>query len=378
MGKRLKVVLIVVVVFVIVLGASIAVLVRYANQIIKSELESRLGKSFSIEKIDLKWGHVEVLGVSLKNPAGKEVIKVGDLSVTADFMGLLRKQYAISDVTVKDPYLFVEIDSKGNIVNPVLPPELGSGQPAGKGTPAQPAPPVTIRKIEVINGSIDYLDRKTPIRPVLIKLRNMDLAVEDVAIPFTDTFSNYVLTASIPGNQGVGTIKSEGKIRIATKDMDLKATLRNLDITALKPYFQKESPVDITRGFLDLDLTVKVASEKVHAPGTAVLKGLEFQSGSGMGGTFMGVPLSLVVALLKNSNNAISLNFTIEGDLNNPKFDIKENLTRRIATAMAEKLGLPLKGIPEAVTNLGSKGAKELGSGLKGIGGGLENIFKNK
>jgi len=376
--KGWKVVLIVVVVFVAVLGASIEVLVRYANQIIKSELDSRLGKSFSIERIDLKWGHVEVLGVSLKNPAGKEVIKVGDLSVTADFMGLLRKQYVISNVTVKDLYLFVEIDNKGNIVNPVLPPELGSGQPAGNGTPAQPPPPVTIRKIEVINGSIDYLDRKTPIRPVLTKLRNMDLAVEDVAIPFTDTFSNYVLTASIPGNQGMGTIKSEGKIRIATKDMDLKATLRNLDITALKPYFQKESPVDITRGFLDLDLTVKVASEKVHAPGTAVLKGLEFQSGSGMGGTFMGVPLSLVVALLKNSNNAISLNFTIEGDLNNPKFDIKENLTRRIETAMAEKLGLPLKGIPESVTNLGSKGAKELGSGLKGIGGGLQNIFKNE
>ncbi len=132
MRKGLKVVLIVVIAFVVVLGGSIAVLVRYANQIIKSELESRLGKSFSIEKIDLKWGHVEVMGIGFKKPAGKEVIKVGDISVTADFMGLLRRQYIVSIVIVKDPYIFVEIDNKGNIVNPVLPPGLGY-RPAHRG-----------------------------------------------------------------------------------------------------------------------------------------------------------------------------------------------------------------------------------------------------
>ena len=167
MGKKLKVFLIVAVALIVILGGSIAVLVKYANQIIKGQLESRLGKSFSIERIDLKWGHVEVVGITLKNPAGKEVVKVGDLPVKADFMGLLRKQYAISSVTVKDPYLFVEIDNKGNIVNPVLPPELMPEQPAGKKTPEQPAPPVTVERIEVVNGSVDYLDRKTPIHPSL-------------------------------------------------------------------------------------------------------------------------------------------------------------------------------------------------------------------
>src|SRR5208337_620399 len=108
-GRKLKVVLIVAVALVLILGGTVLVLVKYANKIIKSQLESRLGKSFSIERIDLKWGHVEVGGIKLRNGAGKEVIKVGDLSVAADFMGLLRKEYIISSVTIKDPYLFVEI-----------------------------------------------------------------------------------------------------------------------------------------------------------------------------------------------------------------------------------------------------------------------------
>jgi hypothetical protein len=378
MGKKTKVFLIAAVAFVVILGLSVALLVKYANRIVKGELERRLGKSFSIERIDLKWGSVEVVGVALKNRQGKEAIKVGDLSVKADFMGLLRKQYIISSVTVRDPYLFVEIDRKGDIVNPVLPPELNPEQSAAKKAPEQAAPPVTIKKIEVVNGSVDYLDAKTPVKPVLLKLRNIGLVVHDVSVPFADTFSRFALSAAIPGNLSTGTIKSNGKIKIKTKDMDLKVSLRNLDVTALKPYFEKESPVDITKGFLDLNLTVKVASRRLYAPGTAVMKQLEFQSGPGMRGKFMGAPLSLVTVFLKNSNNEIPLNFVIEGDLNNPKFDIKENAMHRISVALAEKLGLPIKGIPEAASGVGAKAAKGVESSVKGIGEGLKKLFKGQ
>jgi CHASE3 domain sensor protein len=61
--KKTRKFLIVVLVFVAVLGVSITLLIKYANQIIKSELERRLSRSFSIERIDLAWGHVEAVGV---------------------------------------------------------------------------------------------------------------------------------------------------------------------------------------------------------------------------------------------------------------------------------------------------------------------------
>jgi uncharacterized protein involved in outer membrane biogenesis len=375
-GKGLKVFLVVVVVLVVILGGSIAVLVKYANKIMKSELESRLGKSFAIERIDLKWGHVEVVGIKLTNSAGKEVVRVGDLSVTADFMGLLRKEYVISNITLKDAYLFVEIDNKGNLVNPILPPELTPAQRTKEKKAAQSASPVVIKKIEVVNASVDYLDRKTPATPVLTKMRKIDLVMNDVSVPFADGFSDYNLSANIPGSQGAGTLKSKGKVKIKTTDMDMKASLRGLDITAFKPYFQKQNPVDITRGHLDLDVDVKVVSQKLHAPGMAVLKDLQFQSGPGMGSKFMGLPLSLVVALLKKNDDEIQVNFVMEGDLKNPKFDVKENLMDRISVALADKLGLPIKGIAEALGGLGAKGTADVGSAAKEIGGAIRKLFK--
>jgi hypothetical protein len=375
-GKGPKVFLIIVVALVGILAVSVAVLVKYANKIVKSELESRLGKSFAIERIDLKWGHVEVMGISLKNPGGKEVIRVGNLSVTADFMGLLRKKYVVSNVTMKDPYLFVEVDRKGSIVSPVLPPNLKPETSTVAMKAEAPAPPIIVKKIEVINGSVDYLDRKTPATPVLTKIRTVGFMMKDVSVPFSDTYSDFVLTATIPGNHSTGTIKSDGIIKIKTKDMDLKATVRSLDITAFKPYFQKESPVDITKGLLDLAIDVKVVSEKLHAPGTVVLKDLQFQSGPGIGSKFMGVPLFLVVALLKKSDNEIPVNLVIEGNLDNPRFNLKENLMDKISVAMADKLGLPIKGITEAVTGTGAKGATDIGSAMKGIGGTVRKLFQ--
>jgi len=79
-----------------------------------------------------------------------------------------------------------------------MPPELASEQPSGEKKPEKPAPPVTIKKIEVTNGAVDYLDRKTPVTPVLTKMREIDFTMNDLTVPFADNFSDYALSATVP------------------------------------------------------------------------------------------------------------------------------------------------------------------------------------
>lgn len=100
---------------------AVALLVKYANVIAKSGIEKALGKDFSIGSIELRWGSVRVRDVAMKERSGREVIKVEGLVVKADFMGLLRKKYIISSVLVEKPYMYVEVNRKGDLVSPVFP-----------------------------------------------------------------------------------------------------------------------------------------------------------------------------------------------------------------------------------------------------------------
>jgi hypothetical protein len=346
---------------ILVLIISITLLIKNANRIIKHELESFLGEDFSARKIDLHWGEVEALDISFKNPAGKEVFKAERLVLEADFIGLLKKKYTLSNLSLENPYILLEKDTKGKIITPF--PKKGSQKEEEK-----PMLPVFFKKIHVTNGSLDYFDRSASIKPVLTKLRNVELEFKDLTFPPGDNFSSYNLSASILGKQHAGSLRSNGKIKLANKDMDGKVEIKRLDITDFKPYYQKKGDVNVTRGIIDMNVDVKIRSNEINSPGKAVLKDLEFERGSGMGDKFLNMPLSAVVSFLKNNNNEIVVNFVVEGDLNNPKFNLRESFMNKISIAMAEKLGLSIQRIGESIVETGAEGAKEVGKSAKGIG----------
>src|SRR3990170_8596624 len=147
MNKRLKVAFIITGITFVILGIVIAVLIKNANRIIKHELESFLGKDFSVQRIDLHWGKVEALDISFKNPAGQEIFKTDRLILEADFIGLLKKQYILSHISLENPYILLKKDSKGEFVSPF--PKKGSKTEGEK-----PMPPVFFKKIQIKNGSL--------------------------------------------------------------------------------------------------------------------------------------------------------------------------------------------------------------------------------
>jgi hypothetical protein len=369
MGKRIKTILVVICIAILVLSITIAILVRNANRIIKYELESFLGKGFLVKQIELHWGKVEAIDIRFRNPSGKEVFKTDSLILEADFIGLLKKKYILSEVSLENPYIFLEKNTKGELINPFL-----TKKP--KKEAEKPVPPVFLKDIHVKNGAIDFLDRKVSGKPVLTKLRDIDLEFKEISFPFGNTFSSYVFSANIAGNQSTGNLKSKGKIKLLNKDMDGKLELKGLDLTAFKPYFQKKGDVNVTGGLLDMDMDVRIKSNKINSPGRATLRNLEFERGSGIGNKFLNIPLTAVIGFLKNNNNEIVVNFVVEGDLDNPKFDLKENFIENITIGIAGKLGLSITRIGESIVVLGAEGVKQVGKGIKGLGEGIKEIFK--
>ena len=320
---------------VIVLAVTTVLLIKNANRVIQHELDHLLGKNFSVQEIKLKWNKVEALHVSYKDPEGKIIFRADSVVLTTDLTRLLKKDYTVSKAVLKNPYLYFETDLKGHI-KPPFPLHKEKGE-------KRPSPAFNIQKIEIQNGSIDYLDRKTPGEPVLTELRNIDLETENIIFPLADDFSDYRFTARVSGKLSAGTVQSQGKINLKTLDMDSKIKTNDLDVTHFKPYFQKKGDMNIKRGSLDLDMDMKISSGKINAPGRAVLKDLQFESSKSTGGKFLDLPAHAVLVFLKDNNDQINFHFIFAGDLNNPQFSVSEGFIERVSMGIAGKLGLPIK-----------------------------------
>ncbi len=129
------------------------------------------------------------------------------------------------------------------------------------------------------------------------------------------------------------------------------------------------------QGTLDLDLESEVRANRLRAPGKVVILDLEFAQAKGALDTFMGVPRGAVVNFLKNRENKIAVNFVLEGDINNPRFALNEAFATRLASGLAESLGVSLRGVTEGVGSLGQKGVQAGGGAVKGVGGALQQLF---
>ena len=353
---------------VIVVAITTVFLIKNANKVIQHELDHLLGKNFSVQEIRLKWNKVEALHVSYKDPEGKIVFRADSVVLTADLTGLLKKDYTISNAVVKNPYLYFETDLKGH-VKPPFPLHKEKDE-------EKPYPAFRIQKIEIQNGSLDYLDRKTPGEPVLTELQNIDMDTENIVFPLKDNFSDYRFTARVSGKLSAGTVQSQGKVSLKTLDMDSKIKTDDVDVTHFKPYFQKKGDMNIKRGLLDLDMDIKIVSGKISVPGRAILKDLQFESSKGTGGKFLDLPAQAVLVFLKDNNDQINFHFIFAGDLNNPQFSIREGFVERISMGIAGKLGLPIKKTGESAVGLGAEGISQIGKGMKGAGEGIKNIFQ--
>jgi hypothetical protein len=196
---------------------------------------------------------------------------------------------------------------------------------------------------------------------------------------------NQVIAALGPGSEikdiqvgwtGVdGNADISGWAEICTKDSSVMLKLRSVDLVALEPYLIKANETRVRKGTLDLDLQSDVSNNRLKAPGRITISDLKLSQAKGMLGTFMGMPRDAVLAFLEREGNKITLDFILEGDINNPRFSLNNALTERLAVSMAEVLKVSLGGVAKGAAGLGEKGVEAVGEVAKGLGGAVQELI---
>ncbi|MDR2364458.1 MAG: DUF748 domain-containing protein [Zoogloeaceae bacterium] len=350
---------------------------QIAARLLKSEIVAVLGPNAEIRELTIGLTSVQITGMRLPAPKAEngkkaawpaeDFLRAERLIITPSLSSLLRGRIVLSNIRVEGAYLSLLRERDGRLrVLPDLTEKTASAarttrrpaparfaalrRPQSCAAESAAGPQIEIGRIEIVEGALDFFDASVRKTPVKITLEHFNFSLEHLRMPELTGESRIKLTSVIKGNQQDGEIDIEGKIELASKESDIKTRLRNVDLSALQAYLLKASDASIRRGSLDMDVHSVVKNGQLHGPGSITLRHLEL---SNSGNAFMGIPLKLVVAVLKGGNDQISVQFILAGNVNNPAFSLNESIAREIGVGLMGALGLNVGNLVKGLGNAG-------------------------
>jgi hypothetical protein len=322
---------------------------------------------------------VDVGELRIKGPRGwpaADTLRAERVVIVPSLRSVLSRQIGVQSITIIRPYLSALRTKDGGlrVVPSLLAGTAGKGEPAGSSAPDAPRT-VTVGRITLRDGVLEFFDATVTQPSLKIRLEQVQATLHDMVVPALTGKTRFNLAGVLKGVQRDGALTIAGWAEFATEDSSVKTTLRTVDLVALQPYLIKAPETGVQKGTLDLDLQSDVSKGRLMAPGKLTISGLELAPAKSAFGTFMGVPREAVVASLKNGDNKIAVNFVLEGDVNNPQFSLNETLTTRLASSMAESLGVSLGGVATGVGALGQRGVEAAGKAGRGLGSAVQRLF---
>jgi hypothetical protein len=341
----------------------------FGAKALKGKVEQALGPESEIGEIRLGLTSVEVIKLRLKAPSGwpaPDTLRAERIRIAPDLAGLLSGKLNVSSIVVEGGYVSALRTADGKLrVVPSLLEKKGEKKEAGKGVE------VGIGSIELKDGVMEFFDATVKKPAHKIRLEQLQAKVTDLQLPDLRAKSKLHLDGVLKGVRSDGKILVDGWMTFASKDSDLRNTLRGVDLIAMQPYLLKASEGGVRKGSLDLDLQSTIKANHLHAPGTLTLNGLELESG----GTFMGMPRAAVVGLMKGKDDKISIKFALDGKLDDPNFRLNEGFSTKVASSLGDVMGVSVEGLAKGAGAIGQKGVEAAGGAAEGVGKAVKGLF---
>lgn len=347
---------------------------KAAIQSFKSKVEQALGPQGEVKEIRVSLTGVEIIDLRIKATTGntptawpsEDELRAARILVLPSFLDLMMGKIVIEKLRIENAYIAMLRARDGKMR--VLPSLLERSGAADKGkAPSNSTSPATkptelrINRIELVDGAIEFFDATVRTPPHKLRLEQINAAIGRLQLPDLKGISTLDIAGTLKGVKQDGKISISGTVEFATKESGLTARLRNVDLVALQPYLLKASETGVKSGTLDLDLNSSVQKGVLHAPGTLTLKNLELASASG---TLMGMPRNIVIGSMKNRGGKITLKFVLDGNINDPRFSLNENLALKLGSSLASSLGISIEGLAKGVGGLGGSAARGIGDSV--------------
>jgi len=359
----------------VALGIAVIAGYRMGVRLLQDRVVDALGHGSRLTELKVNWFSIELLGLSIDAPKGWPSVRTFEAErviIVPDLRTLFTDKIRISSIVVEKPYLSILRYPGKLIVVPSLT-QREENQRNSKSDQAG-AGAVMISTIELKNASLDLYDATVSRPPLKVRMEEIEAVMHDVASPAAEK-TRFDLAGIVKGVKHDGRATVSGWVGPAARDSSSRVVLEAVDLVALQPYVVKRNEAQVSKGTLDLNLASEVRNNHLDGRGKIILQDLEFAPSRGFFDTFMGLPRNAVISFLKDNNNAIDVDFTLRGNTSNPNFSLNENLSTRVATAMAGQLGVSIKNVAEGLGTLGRKGMEGAGSVVEGVSSAVRRLF---
>jgi hypothetical protein len=204
---------------------------------------------------------------------------------------------------------------------------------------------VEVGRIVVSRGAARFVDRT--VSPAYAE----DLSALDVEVANLTTAASTPAKLRLTSKVGpTGAFEVSGTVAAFGGPLaaDLDAKLRDFTVARVNPYLERYVAWNARAGRLFLDQRVRVRGDALDARNEVRLVQLRVERAAGdhdEARQRIGLPLGMIVALMKNNRGEITMTLPVGGRLDDPRFGVKEAIWGAVRAIAIKTITLPVSWI---------------------------------
>lgn len=251
------------------------------------------------------------------------------------------------EIVVDDYYCKLALTSEGvlnvqHIVQQEQEQQASGPSQAGKRSPDQSAPSLSVGPLTLKSGTIDFTDQyiKPPYSARLTQLNGVVSGISSEAkapanIEIRGQVNNYAPMKI------AGTVDLFGE----AMSLNIAASVSDLDLTSMSPYSAHYVGYTVQKGTLALDATYLLANRKLEANNKIGLEQLQLGRQVETEPVIQ-LPVKLALSILRDRQGNIAIDVPVSGDVSDPRFSFTgaiagsiRNLVTRVVTSPFSFIG---------------------------------------
>jgi uncharacterized protein involved in outer membrane biogenesis len=329
-----------------VIGVALLGALHYASRTIEDTVLEALGAESQVGEVKVRLKDVELLDIRVGAPKGwpaETALRAARVVLTPKLSQLFSDRIELTDVTIEDAYISAARPKEGGGLR-VMPGLARKTQKTEEGRRG-----ADIRVVHLSNCTVDIYDASVAVKPQRMRLESVSGTVKDVQVPGLGARTDIDLTGQLPGPAHRGKISVRGWVDVAKKSSELTAQVRGADLASFEPYIAQKLKAGIDSGTFDVQLKSTVRNNALNAAGTLTIHSLKLRQSDSPLEALAEIPRRAALGAVTDKDERITVEFTLEGDLDDPTFSLAGAGALKTGLALIKAFGLSFEGLVRAI-----------------------------